>query len=87
MKPNEDRTLQKFLMISHGGTIRNAVRLLLEMKDPGFEITEDKVPPISNASLTVIDLALDRHTLKIQKLDIKSDNSHLSDMVTGIKDI
>ena len=57
------------------------------MKDPGFENTDDKIPSISNASLTVIDLALDRHSLQIQKLDIKSDNSHLSDMVTGIKDI
>jgi len=44
---------------------------------PGAETDETAIPKISNCSLTTIDLSLNRKTLKIEKLSMKGEDSHL----------
>ena len=77
LKHTESREEQKFMVISHYGTIIDSQLVLLKLKDPG---TEPKAPfarGLKNCSTTRFDIKLDRETKKITDLKITNDSSYL----------
>lgn len=68
-------------MICHGGTVLNTQKVLLELQSPGMDGKSLKiaVPRVPNASLTTIDLKLNRQTKEIIDIQVKNDVSHLDE--------